>query len=52
MGHSIIHTLILVIKQLTSNFDVDKEIKPAFCNACQFYKCHMQHFLSIEATTS
>ena len=52
MGHSIIHTLILVIKQLNSNFDVDKEIKLAFCNKCQFYECHMQHFLSIEVTTS
>lgn len=44
MGHPIVHATKQIIKQLNSNFDVNKDIKPNFCNTCQFGNCHMQHF--------
>lgn len=34
MGHPIIHALKHIIKHLNSDFDMNKNIKPDFCNAC------------------
>lgn len=47
MSHPIAHAL----KQINSDFDVNNDIQPDFCNACQFGKYHMQHFSSTETTT-
>ncbi|KAH9744520.1 retrovirus-related pol polyprotein from transposon RE1 [Citrus sinensis] len=52
MGHPTVHALHQIMKRLNSNFPIDKTIKPQFCDACQFGKCHMQHFPSIETSTT
>lgn len=52
MGHPTIHALKQVIKCLNPAFKIDTTIQPKFCDACQFGKCHMQHFLSVETSTT
>lgn len=52
MGHLTIHALKLIMNQLNSKFVMTKNLKPDFCNACQFGKSHMQHFPSLETTTT
>ena len=52
MGHPTTHALKQIMKCLNSNFILPKDIKTQFCDACQLGKCHMQHFPSIETSTT
>lgn len=52
MGHPTIHALKQVIKCLNPTFKIDITIQPKFCYACQFGKCHMQHFHYVETSTT
>lgn len=40
------------MKHCDHPFHVDKEVTPYFCSVCQFSKSHMQHFPSIETSTT
>ncbi|KAH9800493.1 retrovirus-related pol polyprotein from transposon RE1 [Citrus sinensis] len=51
MGHPTVHALKQILKHLNPSLDINRTLKPIFCNACQFGKCHMQHFPSIDTTT-
>ncbi|KAH9689176.1 retrovirus-related pol polyprotein from transposon RE1 [Citrus sinensis] len=52
MGHPTIHALKQIVKCLDSTFVLSKDSKLQFCDACQLGKCHMQHFPSIETSTT
>lgn len=51
-GHPTIHALKQVMKHCNQTFNINKDITLEFCSACQFGKSHMQHFPSIETTTT
>ncbi|KAK9200689.1 hypothetical protein WN944_015887 [Citrus x changshan-huyou] len=51
MGHPTVHALKQIIKHLNHSLDINRALKPIFCNACQFGKCHMQYFPSVDTTT-
>ena len=51
MGHPTVHAFKQIMKYLNPSLDINRALKPIFCNACQFGKCHMQHFPSIDTTT-
>lgn len=52
MGHPTVHGLNQIMKRLDATFTINKQVKPSFCEAYQFGKCHMQHFPSIETSTT
>ena len=52
MGHPTVHALHQIMKRLNSSLKIDKTIQPQLCDACQFGKCHMQHFPSMETSTT
>lgn len=41
IGHLTVHALKQIMKQLNSAFDMNRDIKLEFCNACQFDEGHM-----------
>ncbi|KAH9751439.1 reverse transcriptase Ty1/copia-type domain-containing protein [Citrus sinensis] len=52
MGHPTTHALKQIMKCLHSNFILPKDLKSQFCDVCQLGKSHMQHFPSIETSTT